>query len=73
MVLPIESILQALKDMPEEISALFCRGNRKLGSHLSVDHESNSRNVEELIMLNLELLLQKAESGGKLWQFALQL
>ena len=41
-------------------------------SHFS-DQGSNKTEVEELIMFNLEVLLQKTELGGKLQLFALEL
>lgn len=72
--LQIAGVLQVLKDNPAECWALFCGGKRNLTAFTLAEllapvyspHGSNQRDVEESIMFNLEMLLQKAESGGKL-------
>lgn len=76
--LQVAGILKVLRDNPEECSALFCGGKIKLTAisfaelldPIYSDHGSNNREVEEAVMFNLEMLLQKVELGGKLLQFA---
>ena len=71
--LQIAGVLQALKSNPNECSALFSGGKVQLTAMalaelldpLYSDYGSNKRDVEESIMFNLEILLQKAEAGGE--------
>lgn len=67
-------VFHTLKDNHEECSALFCGGKVKLTAFtlaelLEPSYQrpgSNTREIEECIMFNLEMLLQKAQSGGEL-------
>ena len=67
-------ILELLRNQPEEISALFYGGQQELTADTIAEqlepffseHGSNKRDVEESIMFNMEMLMQKAEGGGKI-------
>lgn len=65
-------ILELLGNQPEEISGLFYGGQQELTADTVAEllepvfseSGSNKRDVEESIMFNMEMLLQKAEGGG---------
>ena len=66
-------ILELLRNHPEEMSAVLYGGQQELTADTVAelfepffsDHGSNKRDIEESIMFNLEMLLQKVAGGGK--------
>lgn len=66
-------VLELLRNQPEQMSAVFCGGQKELTADRVAEmldpffseSGSNNRDIEESIMFNAEMMLQKVEGGGK--------